>query len=223
MAGPDRSTARRLAQESLARGDATGWFDELYDAAQGDTAQIPWADLRVNPNLVDWLERQRPDGHGQRALVVGCGLGDDAQALANRGFAVTAFDISPRCIEWCRERFADTPVDYRVADLLNPPSEWQSAFDFVVEIYTLQVLPPDLRARATASLAACVAAGGTLLVVARGREPDEDSGSMPWPLTKAELNAIGRHGLETISFEDFFDHENPPVRRFRVEYRRRSS
>ena len=220
MAQPDRAMARRLAHESLARGDATGWFDVLYDAAQGDASQIPWADLRVNPNLAGWLGKRRPAGRGNRALVVGCGLGDDAEELAGLGFEVTAFDVSARAVDWCRRRFSDSTVDYRVADLLNPPSAWQVAFDFVLEIYTLQVLPPELRARAIVNLATCVAPGGTLLVVARGREPGDDSGSMPWPLTKDELDFIGQHDLETISFEDYRDDEDPPVRRFRVEYRR---
>jgi hypothetical protein len=29
-----------------------------------------------------------------------------------------------------------------VADLFNPPSEWKHHFDFVLEIYTIQALPP---------------------------------------------------------------------------------
>ena len=55
MSQPDRARARRLAAESLERGDAVGWFEELYVAAEGEAAQIPWADLRVNPNLSTWL------------------------------------------------------------------------------------------------------------------------------------------------------------------------
>ncbi len=55
MSEPDRARARRLAAESLARGDAVGWFDLLYLEASGEAAQIPWADQRVNPNLAQWL------------------------------------------------------------------------------------------------------------------------------------------------------------------------
>ena len=36
-------------------------------------------------------------------------------------FEVTAFDISESSIQWCKERFPSTDVDYIVADLLNPP------------------------------------------------------------------------------------------------------
>ncbi|HEV3138075.1 MAG TPA: class I SAM-dependent methyltransferase [Pirellulales bacterium] len=220
MTQPDRATARRLAQESLARQDAIGWFDALYIAAQDDASLIPWADMRGNPIFAKWLGQHPLAGQGKRALVIGCGLGDDAQELAALGFEVTAFDVSARAIEWCRRRFPDSGVNYRVADLLNPPAGWNESFDFVLEIYTLQVLPADLRPAATSHMASFVGRGGTLLVVARGREPAEDRGAMPWPLVKDEFEAFTLYGLETVSFEDYFDGEDPPVRRFRVEYRR---
>jgi SAM-dependent methyltransferase len=220
MTQPDRTTARRLAQESLAKGDATGWFDALYTHAQGDEAQIPWADMRPNASLTAWLARRAATTEKQRALVIGCGLGDDAEALAALGCRVTAFDVSASAIDWCRKRFPRTRVDYSVADVLNLPTAWHSTFDLVVEIYTLQVLPPELRQMAMAQMAQCVAPGGTLLLIARGREPTEERGTMPWPLDRDELAYFSQCGLEATSFEDFFDDEDPPVRRFRVEHRR---
>jgi hypothetical protein len=50
------------------------------------TEAIPWADLEPNPHLLSWLEANPTDGRGRRALKVGCGLGDDAEALAELGF-----------------------------------------------------------------------------------------------------------------------------------------
>lgn len=221
MSEPDRALARRLAHESLAKGDATGWFEALYDAADGNERLVPWADMRVNPNLTDWLERLAAPAAGLSVLVVGCGLGDDAEHLAARGCSVTAFDISPRAVAWCRQRFPTTNVDYRVADVLSQPPAWSLAFDLVVEIFTLQVLPPELRPLAIAGIAGCVAPGGTLLVIARARDTADERGTMPWPLTKDELSLFASHGLETVAFEDFDDKsEDPPVRRFRAEYRR---
>jgi SAM-dependent methyltransferase len=220
MSQPDRAIARRLAQESLARQDAVGWFDALYVAAQDDASLIPWADMRVNPNLASWLGKRPLAGRGKRALVIGCGLGDDAQELAALGFEATAFDVSARAIEWCRQRFPDSGVNYCLADLLDPPANWRESFDLVLEIYTLQVLPVELRPSAMSHMAGFVARGGTLLVVARGREPAEDRGAMPWPLVKDEFETFTHCGLETVSFEDYLDGEDPPGRRFRVECRR---
>lgn len=220
MSQPDRTTARRLAAESLARGDAVGWFETLYHDAGQNAAAIPWADLEVNPSLAEWLEKQPPSVPGRRALVVGCGLGDDAEHLARRGFRVAAFDVSATAIEWCRRRFPKSSVDYVVADLLSAPAAWRKAFRFIFEGYTLQVLPPEVRPQAVRAIADCLAPGGTLLVVARARESSDDPGTMPWPLVREELAGFTAAGLTEVSFEDYFDGEDPPVRRFRAEYRR---
>ncbi len=220
MSEPRRDAARQLAQQFLEQGNATGWFEALYDSAACDASNIPWADLRVNPHFAEWMARQAPPKHGARALVVGCGLGDDAEELARRGWSVVAFDISKTAIEWCRRRFPASRVDYRVANLLHPPAEWQEAFDFVLEIYTLQSLPTHVRFEAIARIAAFVRARGTLLVIARGREPTDEPGSLPWPLTKDEINQFVAVSLELVSFDDYVDGEQPPVRRFRAVLRR---
>lgn len=220
--GTNRAKARELAKKHLAAGDALGWFEPLYTSAAGDPRAISWADMRPNPNLLSWLASPQADQLGKRALVVGCGLGDDAEELARRGQQVTAFDVAPTAVDWCRRRFPQSAVAYVVADLLQPPDAWRGAFDFVFEAYTLQVLPPAVRKQAMQNLAACVAPGGALLVIARGREPHEPEGDMPWPLTRAELSSLETAGLKCESFEDYLDAEDPPVRRFRATYRRGS-
>jgi hypothetical protein len=111
-------------------------------------------------------------------------------------------------------------VQYTTANLLEPPPAWRGAFDLVAETYTLQVLPPRERALAARVLGELAASGGTLLVIARGREPDDPEGAMPWPLTRAEIEAIGGDGLARTAFEDFLDTEDPRVRRFRATFRR---
>ena len=216
----DREPIRSLAQQYLAAGDATGWFEALYGSAAGDPSSIPWADLRPNPNLVQWLDRY-PTAPDLRALVVGCGLGDDAEELARRGMEVTAFDVAPTAVQWCRRRFPDTRVSYVTADLLDPPAEWRGAYDFVLESYTLQALPPQVRPRAAEHLARFVGPGGTLLVICRGRDEQDPPGDLPWPLTRAEVESVGRNGgLRLESFEDYPDPDEPTVRRFRCTSRR---
>ena len=218
-----RARARQLAQEFAQRGDATGWFETLYTQAQGNEQAVHWADMEVNPNLVGWLDRRSIGGKGKLALLVGCGLGDDAEELARRGFEVVAFDIAPTAIVWCRQRFLQSSVEYVVADVFDPPQGWRGSFDFVLEAYTLQVLPAEVRSRAMTRIVGLLAQGGTLLVICRGRFPEEPPGNLPWPLSTEELEVFKGAGLRQVQFEDYFDQEEPPVRRFRVEYRRASS
>jgi SAM-dependent methyltransferase len=214
----DRATARALANEYLERNEPTAWFEKLYAMGKAQTATIPWADMAPNPHLVEWLDKQTP-GEG-RALNVGCGLGDDAEELNRRGYKVTAFDIAPTAIEWCRDRFPDSEVEHVVCDLFDTPSEWHMVYDFVFEAYTIQALPLGLRSRCVKSLAELVSPGGELLIITRGRENDEPAEELPWPVSPQELTGFLTAGLKEISFEDYYDDEDPPRRRFRVLYRR---
>lgn len=209
-----RRDARRLAADSIARGDATGWFEALYAAAEQGTTTVPWADLTPSPCLVSALAGLPGAG---RALVVGCGLGDDAEHVASLGFTTVAFDVSPTAIAVARRRFPRSAVEYVTADLLSPPEAWSGAFDLVVEVFTLQVLTGAARRTAFARLARLVAPGGRLLVIARAREEHEDPGEMPWPLTRAEIESFQAYGLTKRSIVDFIDNQRPaPVRRWRA-------
>ena len=92
----------------------------------------------------------------------------------------------------------------------------------MVEIYTLQVLPEDLRRRAIEQIAELVADGGSLLVITRAREDSDPTGDLPWPLTRKELGFFEEAGLRRERFVDFVDDEQPPVRRFFAVYTRRA-
>lgn len=86
--------ARELASRSIAEGDPTGWFEPLYAAAASGAATVPWDRAAPHSLLAEWAARSRVTGEGRRALVVGAGLGRDAEFLAGLGFDVDAFDIS---------------------------------------------------------------------------------------------------------------------------------
>jgi SAM-dependent methyltransferase len=180
-------------------------FEEMYAAAGEDLAALPWASLKPFPLLVEWLDRAGGD-MGGRALVVGTGLGDDAEELARRGFDVTAFDFSPTAIERARERFPESAVDYRVADLLDLPEEWRGRFDLVVEIRTLQSLPIGDRRAAAAAIAGTVVPGGLLWLFALGRDSHLPGETRPWPVTEEELAVLEAAGLKWESRrEDLLD------------------
>ena len=211
--------ARQLAAAFVADGDVTGWFERLYAEGEAGTAVVPWVLGEPNESLVEWAAGL--DGTGRRALVVGCGTGEDAEYLAGLGFAVTGFDIAPTAIAAARERHPDSAVDYRVADLLNLPAAWSGAFNLVVEIYTVQPLFGEVRARALAALHGPVAPGGTLLLVSWATDadnPERDPAMMPWPLTRAELDAAAGP-LRARRIEQFMG-QVPPLPRWRAEFTR---
>ena len=224
-----RRRARQLAAEAAAAGDPSGWFERLYAEAERGVSVVPWDDGQPNPLLMAWAEDAAARGvisPGCRTLVVGCGVCDDPGFLAGLGCEVTAFDVSPTAVAQARRRFGDSPVSYRVADLLAPPPAWAGAFGLIVEIYTVQALYGQARAAAIASLAGLVAPGGTLLVIARATSednPDRDPAMMPWPLTRGEIDAFADGGLSTRSVEQFHDSEDPPKLRWRAEFVRQAA
>jgi len=185
----------------------TAWFDPLYQKAEGDAEHIPWARMKPHPEFSDWVRlhpaESRAKGKGQRALVVGCGLGDDAEELVRLGFDVTAFDISQTAIGWCQQRFPESKVDYQVADLFAPPPDWRAGFDFVLEIYTIQALPLRVRPDAIRAIMDFVVPGGMLLAVCHGRPTTErEPEGPPWPVSREELNLFIEYGLRELSFEE---------------------
>jgi hypothetical protein len=199
--------------------DATGWFEQLYVDAEHGEAEVPWDRGEPNPLLVRWAEKRRPAGG--RALVIGSGLGADAEYVAGLGFETTGFDISETAIATTRRRFPDSTVTYLVADLLDLPAEWREAFDLVVESITVQSLPPRLHREAIDAVVGTVAPGGTLIVISAARAENEPVDGPPWPLTPSEI-ALFSDRLRTVRFEDLRDAMDPFYRRWRVELRRLS-
>ncbi len=215
-----RARVRAIQEEFAARGDTLGWFDALYREAAGDNDVIPWADLEPNSYFRKWAEANDLKGNGRKALVVGCGLGDDAKYLHDLGFKVTAFDISPTAIEWAKKLYGENDIQFEVADLFQPFRAWLGAFEFVLEIYTIQPLPLEIRPKVIDAIAAFVAENGKLVVVTRGREDDEEPVEMPWPLSRRDLSRFEQNGLKQADFVVMdAEKENEP-HRFVVEYTR---
>ena len=211
---PDEFRERllKLSEAAETDGEPLRWFEELYAGANRNSNEIPWARMEPHPKMVEWIANQ-PDVQG-KALVIGCGLGDDAEWLSVAGFEVIAFDISESSIQWCKERFPSTAVDYIVADLLNPPKAWFNAFDLVVEIHILQAIPEEVRDPAAAQIPGLLNSGGSLLCIGRlaGLQTPNEA-PPPWPLSRTWLE--GRFSsLNPTSFQHFTYEESPSIDRY---------
>jgi SAM-dependent methyltransferase len=217
-----RERTREIQAEFAARGDAFGWFEALYRESDGNDELIPWADLAPNSYFHAWADAKGPKGDGRTALVVGCGLGDDAKYLHDLGFKVTAFDISPTAIEWAKRLYGDADIEFVAADLFAPPPDWLGAFDFVLEIYTIQPLPLEMRPQVVDAIAAFVAEKGKLIVVTRGRDDDEEPDILPWPMSRRDLSRFEQNGLKQTEFLEMPPEDEGEPRRFVVEYHRQN-
>tara|TARA_Y100000588_G_scaffold365380_1_gene429924 strand:+ start:2183 stop:2833 length:651 start_codon:yes stop_codon:yes gene_type:complete len=192
----DEARNRMLAlfHNSIKSEQPLSWFEELYQESDRDRGLIPWDWKGPHPFLVDWIELF--NGHG-RALVVGCGLGEDAAFLSSKGWKVTAFDISESAVDWASNIHKELQVEWVVADLLNLPYEWESNFDLVLEVHILQAIPSVIRKTASKKLSPLVAKEGHLVCIGRLEDPEEEYSGPPWPLSVDSIEAIGR-GLEKL-------------------------
>ncbi len=71
----------------------------------------PW----MNPYKFPWI-MQRIDGEslrlkGKSLLEIGCGMGYDSLEFIRRGVRVTAVDLSPRAVEFCKQHFQTVGAD----------------------------------------------------------------------------------------------------------------
>jgi SAM-dependent methyltransferase len=211
----------RLASRSIAAGDPTGWFDRLYAAGAGGEVPMPWNRHTPHSMLVQWAQAQGLSGTGRRAIVVGCGLGADAEYVAGLGYSTVAFDVAETAVHTARKRHPGTTVDYVAADLLNPPAGWLQAFDLVVEIITVQALPDPPRRTAIVNVGRLVAPGGTLIVIAaRQDHADAHTHGPPWPLSREEIDAFATDGLSPVHIEELSGPQHPDDHRWRAEFRR---
>ena len=210
----------RVAPRYLAAGDPTGWFEELYAAGEQGRITMPFDREDAHPFLVEWGGRPDVAGAGRRAIVVGCGLGADAEYVAGLGFETTAFDVSEAAVRIARQRHPGSPVDYRAADLLDLPQDWLRHFDLVVEIITVQALPDPPRRQAIASVSSLVAEGGTLFVVAAADGHTEPIEPPPWPLRRDEIDAFATDGVTPVRVELVSPPGRSDVQRWRAEFER---
>ncbi|HET9422112.1 MAG TPA: methyltransferase [Nocardioides sp.] len=195
--------ADELAGEAIGRGEPTAWFDRLYAEGVAGDISVPWDRDDPNPQLAEWAESVALDGAGRGAVVVGCGLGADAEYVASRGFDTTAFDIAPAAIEEVRRRRPESAVAYRVDDLLDLSPDLVGRFDLVVEVFTLQALPDPPRADAAEAVVGLVAPGGRLVAVAFR---DDGSGAAPqgppFPLGRRFMERLGSGALELARLDE---------------------
>lgn len=187
-----------VASGSLLVQSSAEYFESIYQEAQGDASRISWADGKPNPALVTWLNAVAPSiiRSGARVACVGCGLGDDARELMRRGYDVTAFDCAKTAVNWAREIDPENARCYVQADLFEPPAKWKHRFDLVVEIYTIQSLPPDTHSAAMSAISGLLSPHGHLLVICRGTdEPVGSDDGPPWALTREALVDAGARGI----------------------------
>ena len=173
--------------------------------------------MAANQIMMNWVEENCSLGN---ALVIGCGLGDDAVGLENIGFNVTAFDISEHCVDWCKERFPNSKVQWLVGDILDPKQEWYGNFDLIVEIHILQAIPDGgIREKAAEQMPKLLADNGKMLCIGRLDDGRQTIQPPPWPLQEDWLKR-SFDMLTLTTFTEFVNQDSPNVSRYYAAWRK---
>lgn len=196
-----------------AHNHASAWFDDLYNEHKDKHRNIPWARLDVNPLLKSYLDEE--PHHKSKALVIGCGLGDDAKALEVAGYKVVAIDVSQKALELAKERFPNSTITFEKQDIFDMPEKYYEHFDFVFEAFTIQSLPVEFREKMIEAVANTVAVNGKLLIVAHKREHEFEG--PPWPLKREEVDLFKKY-LSEAKFEVNEEVSKLSNTRFKVLY-----
>lgn len=162
-----------------------GKWERLYRELPAET--MYWFLPGLDPDVAAGLERF--DVHGGTVLDLGTGAGTQAAALAERGFEVTATDISPTAIATAKARSGDRAVAFRVDDVLATRLP-AAAFALVLDRGCYHILPPDRRAAYAAAVHRLLAPDGLLFLKTFGADEPRDDG--PHRFTPDEIAAAFR-------------------------------
>lgn len=174
------------------RGVPAKFFHEVYAAA----SPPPWETGRPQPDVQRWWEQGLFRGE---VLDAGCGTGENALWLAERGLAVHAFDLVPAAVE-AAERKAlgrGLPLRFEARDGLTLASLGRQ-FDTVLDSALFHIFSDADRPTYLAGLRAVTRPGGRLLLLCFSSEETSEIG--PRRLRAEELRDCFAEGwtVETL-------------------------
>jgi 2-polyprenyl-3-methyl-5-hydroxy-6-metoxy-1,4-benzoquinol methylase len=182
---PSDKRSQATPQQSISDSD----FDKAYTSGRP-----PWDIGEPQPVFVALADAGRITG---KVLDVGCGTGENALFLCQRGLDVLGLDVSSVAIAEARQKAQVRGVAARFVagsalDLLS----LQETFDTVIDCGLLHILSDADRARLVAGLRAALRPGGYLHLLAFN-----EHATWPGPrrVTQAEICSIFAQGWDVES------------------------
>ena len=197
--------ADELGIAAVADGEPTRWYDELWSAAARGEVATALGPHRPAPSWPTGWPAGWPStapARAGRAVVVGCGLGADSEHLAAHGWRTVAFDISPAAVAAVRDRYPDSPVDYREGNLLDLGRPRRRLRPRGRDLHASRpCTPPCATGPWPASTADGPGRDGPVVqVVRRDGRPVTDE--PPWTLTRDEVQAVASDDVHLDSLDE---------------------
>ncbi len=167
------------------------WFESAY------LGTPPWDIGRPQPAIMRLAETGQIMGS---VLDVGCGTGENALYLAERGFAVVGIDGAPTAIRKARAKAKRRVLNaqFELADALNL-SKPERLFDTIIDSGLFHVFSDEERDRFRESLERVIRIGGTYFLMCFSDQQPGDWG--PRRVTQAEVRSVFRDGWRVNDIE----------------------
>ena len=116
-------------------------YEERYKTAH--QKGVSWSSDQSSPIVLSTLQKYgiRPDR--AQLLEIGCGEGRDAKAVLDYGCDLTATDLSPEAIAYCKKTMPEYEAHFGVLDCLSDDPPQRYDFIYAVAVVHMLVLDED--------------------------------------------------------------------------------
>ena len=232
MEGSDVEARDRRPVIALESDESVRALLQSYDRVAADYAEHFRDELAHKPfdrKMLEWLVEKA--GDAGVLCDMGCGPGQVAAYLRERGAQVCGVDLSPAMVREARK--LQPGIDFRVGDMLDLRDVPDASWCGIAAFYAIVHVPPSRLAQAFRELARVLAPGGVILlafhvgreVIHRdewwGKEVDVDFIFFETGDVKRELEGVGFALEEVIEREPYPDVEYPSRRAYVFARRQR--
>ena len=158
-------------KSGAARSSSTTWASVTgADPAHSQRYIARWEGFENEGKDIDGEARliDAMASRGSRILDAGSGTGRVAASLAARGHRVAAVDIDPQLVDYARDRYADSGVEWSVGDLAADDEVPEGPFNLIVSAGNVLAFIPDAAHRQALGVLASRLTGDGRLVVGFG-------------------------------------------------------
>ena len=186
-----------MAQEGKIRN-----WEQLYQ--EQDVESMPWFNANLDPDIEKSLTKLNfTTGN---VLDIGTGPGTQAMILAERGFQVTATDLSETAIQKAAAKAQEKGLNihWQQDDILN--SKIQGKFDLIIDRGCFHVFPPENRQDYVNVVDSLLKSQGYLLLKCFSHLETREGG--PHRFTPEQIKEIFNPKLQVMSLEETVYHGN---------------